>query len=211
MVKKTMTYEQATEEDVLWVKQALLVSDDEPEFSASSTNLAFSLNAYGYNVYQLHMSYNDHIGHDIISAVNQGVGLINYIGYGGEDVWGDEAALQGNDVYLMTNESHLPILTAFTTRNGAFADPQQDSLAEKMLRAQDRGIVAAVAPSGRPQMDKQLKLAELFYTQLLNGESNTIGEALLKTRNATLEDPELDGILPMINLLGDPALQFNAP
>jgi hypothetical protein len=119
--------------------------------------------------------------------------------------------LQNSDTQALYNESRLPILTAFTSLNGAFAEPQIDSLSESLLRKNGGGIVAAIAPSGRAPTDRLLPLAEKFYDQLLVDGGITVGDALHRLINEGMDDPEYRDALKTLNLLGDPALQFYAP
>ncbi|MCA9949733.1 MAG: hypothetical protein KDE48_08815 [Anaerolineales bacterium] len=211
MVEKTLQYENGTNPDSNWAESILLIADDQPEFESISKVVTHILNEAGFDVYQLNMRNNTYITHDIISTINRGVGFVNYTGYGGERIWGDEAILQTSDVQKFKNEMRPPILTTFTTRNGAFADPQQDTLVESLLQANNRGIVAAVAPSGQPLMDRQIPLAEQFYMQLVNAEQPTLGAALLQMQNNAANDPALQEIMPTLNLLGDPALRIHLP
>ncbi len=211
MVEKTLAYETSVEPDANWFERALLIADDTTQFDEASEILANQLDQHGYRVYHLNTGSNKNINHDILNTINHGVGLINYTGYGGERVWGNEAALQSSDVNMLVNGMRLPILTTFTTRNGAFADPQYDTLVESLLRAKDRGIVAAVAPSGHPQMEKQLPLAGIFYKHLLDGQAITLGDTVLLMQAEVADDPDLAAIMPTINLLGDPALKIHTP
>jgi hypothetical protein len=106
----------------------------------------------------------------------------------------------------------LPILTAFTSFNGNFAEPQNDSLSEILLRDNDGGIVAAIAPSGRAPAEQFLPLAAAFYENLLLEGETTIGDALrqLVIENEVAES-EYEDAPRTLNLLGDPALRFHAP
>jgi hypothetical protein len=212
MVDKTIRYEQsAATEESTWRQRALLVADDEPLFDDATVDLAQDLGGKGYRVYRLQMSQSENIHYNIISAINQGVALVNYMGHGSKGAWGDEAVLQNSDAQALYNGSRLPILTALTSQNGAFAEPQIDSLAESLLRINDGGVVAAIAPSGRANSNQNLPLAEQFYDQLLNGEGDTVGDALYHLMRESASDPDVQDALVAINLLGDPALQFYAP
>jgi hypothetical protein len=212
MIGKTLSYEQSiATEDNAWRRRALLVADDESIFDTATVSLATTLAERGYRAYQLHMSQGENIHYNIRSVINQGVALVNYLGHGSKGAWGDEAVLQNSDTQALYNGTRLPILTAFTSLNGAFAEPQIDSLAESLLRKNDGGIVAAIAPSGRASTDQLLPLAEKFYDQLLADSGITVGEALHRLVNEGMNDPEYHDALKTLNLLGDPALQFYAP
>jgi hypothetical protein len=209
MVSKTIAYEANSE--AAWTRRALLVADDEPYFDTVSNDLAAELDTNGYTIHEFHMSQNEDIHYDIMSALNKGAGIVNYAGHGAETVWGDEAVFTGSDADMLTNGSRLSIFTTFTCLSGAFTQPYVDSLAESLLWVENGGIVAAVAPSTRSQMSRQLSLAKHFYDHLLSGETDTLGEALTLTKMASAREPALHDAVYTLNLLGDPALRFHQP
>ncbi len=212
MVNKILTYEQPViADDVAWRQRALVVADDEGIFDIATVSLAADLADHGYHVYRLHMSQGENIHYNIRSVINQGVAVVNYLGYGSKGTWGDEAVLQNSDAQALSNGSRYPILTAFTSLNGAFAEPQIDSLAESLLRANDGGVVAAIAPSGRASTEQLLPLSEKFYGYLLADGGIRIGDALLQLMDEGFDEPEYHDALITLNLLGDPAMQFYAP
>ena len=209
MVRKTIDYEIGPSTG--WRSRALLVADDELRFNASAEWLAERLYDTGYQTQKLYMTDNEDIRDAIISAVNHGVGIINYVGHGGIDVWGDEMVLESRDAQMMMNGNRLPVFTTFTCLNGYFNHPSVDALAETLLWTPDGGIVAAVAPSGRTFTSQQTPLANLFYQSLLGGEAETLGEALRQAEATAAENANMGDVIHAFNLLGDPALRFQMP
>lgn len=208
IVAKTIAYEEA---NGAWLNQALLVADDEERFNLASDELNDDLSQVGYTTQKLYMTENDNIHDDIISALNQGVGIVNYVGHGSVEVWGDEMVLQVQDAAILKNEQRLPIFTTFTCLNGYFNHPQSDALAEMLLLAPNGGIVAAIAPSGRTFTAQQTPIADSFYGYLLSSDNQTIGEALQWAKLDAAHDPYLKEVIYTFNLLGDPALRFQTP
>jgi hypothetical protein len=209
LVNKTIIYEKTSDQE--WLGRVLLVADDEPAFDQASDELAVELDAVGYQTQKLYMSENESIDDDIVSALNQGVGILNYIGHGSIQVWGDESVFEAEDADILINGDRLPIFTTFTCLNGYFNHPEVDALAETLLWAEDGGVVAAVAPSGRSLTLQQTPLAEVFFQSLLSGEARTLGEALLISKTAGAVDQNLRDVIHTFNLLGDPALHFQKP
>jgi hypothetical protein len=209
MVNKIITYEENGNE--AWTQRALLVADDEPAFDRASDNLAAALEPTGFQTQKLYMTENEEIHDALISALNQGVGILNYVGHGSIEVWGDEKVFESEDATILINGNRLPIFTTFTCLNGYFNHPQVDALAETLLWAEDGGVVAAVAPSGRSLTLQQLPLADVFYQMLLSGEATTLGEALQEAKVASAADDSLYDVIHTFNLLGDPALRFQRP
>ena len=209
MVDKTIAYERNPGR--AWQRRALFVAADHPRFRVVSANLAGMLDDNGYRVHQLTARPNEEIHYDIMSALNKGVGIVNYAGYGSEQAWGDENTFQASDVAMLANSGRLPVFTTFTCLNGAFSHPDIDTLAESLLWVEDGGIVAAVAPAARTTMAHQLQLADLFYQELFSGGNPTLGEALTVAKTAALDDPALYDAIHTIHLLGDPALRVHLP
>ncbi len=209
IVNKTLAYEQAGSAD--WLKRALLVADDETIFNQVSDALASSLETRSFQVDKLYMTQNEDIHDSLISILNQGVGILNYVGHGSVRVWGDERVFEAEDAAVLNNGLQLPIFTTFTCLNGYFNHPVDDALAETLLWADQGGIVAAIAPSGRSTTSQQLPLADAFFQALLTGETQTLGEALQHAKIAGAGDPNLAEVIHTFNLLGDPALRFHLP
>lgn len=212
MVEKTISYETGAAAD--WSSRALLVADDEPNFSLTSDRLSSSLATFGFQTEKLYMEQNDDTNFNkeaIIGAINNGVGILNYVGHGSIEVWGDEKVLRAEDAATLINYARLPIFTTFTCLNGYFNHPQVDALAETLLWTPGGGIVAAVAPSGRSTTTQQTPLADEFYGTLLNRETLTLGEALQAAKVAAAANPDLADVIHTFNLLGDPALHFQHP
>ena len=212
MVQKTIEYENALQTtNNNWAEKALLIADNDAIYEEENARLADYLSGNGYSVYQLHMSYDDNTHHKIVSALTDGVGLINYIGDGSESAWGDEAVLQTTDAQTLRNSPTLPILNTFTCRSGSFDHPSKDSLAESLLRTNNGGIIAAVAPSGSVADQFESQLTALFYEQLMDHEQDRLGDSFKNMYNAAGSNPLLQEALAPVNLLGDPALLVHKP
>ena len=212
MVTKTIDYEnELLEGDNAWTEEALLVADDEAMYDREIAKLGSYLDDNGYSVYRLHMSHDDNTHHKIVSAINEGVGIVNYMGNGSAGAWGDQAVLQNSDAQTLQNGKELPILNTFTCRSGSFAEPRTDSLAESLLRANHGGIIAAIAPSGNVAEEYQPLLTDMFYEQFMRGGEARLGDNLLNMYTAAQETPLLQEAMAPINLLGDPALIVDKP
>lgn len=73
---------------------------------------------------------------DIISVVNQGVHLINYLGYGSYDEW-ETANINNNELQSLRNTSLYPIIISSACLNGYFAGRR--CLAEQWMNASFNG------------------------------------------------------------------------
>ncbi len=209
IVQKTLDFEAAQGEP--WRRRALLVAAGEGRFDTASAQLAEWLTESGFATQRLSVSEGEAIREALIGAINQGVGLVNYAGSGTLDAWGAEPLLQNSDVQLLMNSSRVPVYTTFSSLNGLFNHPDEDSLAETLLWARSGGIVAAVAPSGRTFSWQQSPVREAFYRALLSGEAATLGEVLLQAELEAMREARLRDVHHPYNLLGDPALKVLLP
>ena len=209
MVSKTLIYERDT--DRSWSNRALLVADDEEFFDETSDELAVTLSDSGFTPEKLYMDEREDIREDIVTLINDGVGLVNYIGHGSVEVWGDEKVLQASDASDLRNRGRFPIFTTFTCLNGYFNHPDVDALAETLLTAPNGGVAAAIAPSSRTTTHQQFLVADIFFAQLLGGEVSTLGEALQIAKQENATNSTARDVIYSYNLLGDPALQFHLP
>jgi len=209
MVAKTLAYEQNGRSD--WIERSLFVSEAEPQFDQMNLELAGLLQASGYETSTLQMGEDEMMRYALMGTLAKGVGVINYAGDGYVSQWGNGQTFAGDDAGMLADNGHTPIFTTFTCNNGAFSEPQRDSLAEDLLWVENGGIVAAVAPSSRIALPSLTSLGQHFYNALLDEEVNTLGEALLQTQAAALNDDSLTEAVLVVNLLGDPALQLQRP
>lgn len=209
MVAKTLAYELNGRS--AWMKRALFVSDAEPFYTQFSNGLSEQLHTAGYEIQSLEVAQDEMVRYDLMGLLSKGVGLINYAGEGYVAQWGDGRVFTGEDAAMLANNGHTPIFTTFTCNNGAFTEPEVDSLAENLLWVEDGGIVAAVTPSSRISLPALTAMGELFYAELLKEEVSTLGEALLNAQVAAVNDPGLQDAVLVVNLLGDPALRLQRP
>ena len=208
MVDKTLALEKAGEDD--WLQRALFVADDkEPVFARMSDDLAQGYLEPMFTVERVYLGQVADPHARIVDALNEGVGVVNYIGHGSLTVWAKEKIFSVDDVAALRNRDHLPLLVNMTCLTGYFHHPQTVSLAEALLRAEGRGIAAALVPTSESLPEDQRPLAHAFYAAMASGETSTVGEALLMAKQRTpLERDGQRDVVATFNLLGDPALRL---
>ncbi len=208
MVDKTLRWERQSGSD--WARQALMVADDkEPYFIEMSENLSGKYLGPVFQVRRVYLGQVDDPHARILEAINQGVGLVNYIGHGSVTVWAKEKVFSTEDVPTLRNSDRPLLLVNMTCLTGYFHHPQTVSLAEALLRASDRGAVAALVPTGESLPADQVALTEALYGQIANPQVRTIGEAMVQAKRlAPLERDGQRDVVATFNLLGDPALRL---
>jgi hypothetical protein len=208
MVDKTLRWEQASGSE--WTHQALIVADNkEPYFIETSETLSGRYWSPIFQTRKVYLGQVDDPHARILEAINQGVGLVSYIGHGSVTVWAKEKIFSTEDVSALRNSDRPPLLINMTCLTGYFHHPQTVSLAEVLLRAPDRGIVAALAPTSESLPTDQIALTEALYGQIAHPQVLTIGEAMLRAKRlAPLERDGQRDVIATFNLLGDPALRL---
>jgi len=138
----------------------------------------------------------------LIAEVNQGKQVVSYFGHGSVNLWRGNLLTDADATAL--NNDGLPVFVMMTCLNGYFQDPQLDSLAESLMKAQGRGAVAAWASSGITQPEGQSQMSQQFYRLLFNGAASmTLGEASAKAKAVADGDIRRTWIL-----FGDPSMKL---
>jgi hypothetical protein len=140
---------------------------------------------------------------DLLDLLSQGQLLVNYFGHGSTQIWHGNL-LTCEDVWSLTNSPNLPFFVSTTCLNGFFQDPYSESLAEALLKAEFGGAVAVWTSSGLTDPEEQVPLNEELITLLFNGEGLTIGEAVMRAKQAVSDRD----IRRTWILFGDPTLRL---
>jgi hypothetical protein len=144
----------------------------------------------------------------LISSLNRGPALVNYVGHGTVDRWRGDL-LTTEDARELSNGARLSVYTPMTCLNGYFHDPALMSLAEALMSAEDGGAVAVWAPSGMTDAGGQAMLNQELYRLLFtesspDGAPLTLGEAVMRAKAAVSDQ---DILLTWI-LVGDPTMRL---
>jgi hypothetical protein len=144
------------------------------------------------------------IRQQIMTAINQGPGLVNYLGHGSVGVWTGEGLLTIEDAANMTNSQRLSIFVMMTCLNGNFAEVATESLGEAVIETPTGGAVAAWTSSGLTIPYGQVAVSKHLYELLFAGTPIRLGDATKEAKAATA-DPD---IRRLSILFGDPAMRF---
>ncbi|HKP85331.1 MAG TPA: C25 family cysteine peptidase [Blastocatellia bacterium] len=139
----------------------------------------------------------------VMSGLNRGPKLVNYVGHGSVDIWKGNL-LTSDDARGLANGQSLPLYIMMTCLNGYFQDPQLDSLAESLMKAERGGAVAVWASSGMTRPDAQAAMNQRVFQMLFGPSSQTIGEATVKAKSA-VSDPD---VRRTWMLFGDPSMKL---
>ena len=145
----------------------------------------------------------------IQSSLNDGVDLVNYVGHGAIDRFGNAGYLTSTDVPALRNGSRLPVVVAVTCVAGQFSVPGSTCLAQSLLLQSQGGAVAVIAPTGL-SINKDASRLNLRLMSLLPGNPQAaLGDLFRQamTDHITLDKPLTEPAI--YNLIGDPATTYN--
>jgi len=188
--------------------EALLVADknDGFAFEAASEEVGYFLPA-NITVTDIFrgQTNNGTAREQLLSRLNGGPLLVNYIGHGSVEIWRGNL-ITSDDANSLINGSRLPLVVAMTCLNGMFHDLYTESLAEALLKAEQGGAVAVWASSGLTEPDGQAVLNKELIQLLFNGGSITLGEAAMKAKEAVSDRD----IRRTWILFGDPTIRLKS-
>lgn len=207
MIDKTIAYEKDPPPGD-WVDKLLFVADDDDPYFNSFNEEMIGLVPPRLETENLVIAPDNDIRPELLAALNQGRGLVSYMGHGAVDIWAQEEIFTTEDVAGLKQEGRLPIMLVWACLNGYFQHPGRTSLGETLLLTPNNGAVAGLFPTGETFPNNQLVMARALFGESLF-TSPTLGEALLGA--ARQLDPENAGqrdIIHTFALLGDPALRL---
>jgi peptidase C25-like protein len=105
-------------------------------------------------------------------------------------------------------QAQQPLLLTMNCLNGFFHFPPLNSLSEALLKAQGKGVVGAISPSGLSVNDPAHVFHKALLQEILSGRHERLGDAVLAAQEAYAQTGALPEILSIYNLLADPALRI---
>ncbi len=147
----------------------------------------------------------------LLSRINKGTLIVNYVGHGAPPLWAHERVLKENrDFDRIQNENRLPLWLVASCDFGRFDDPLEQGFAEKLFVEKGRGGIAFLASARLAYASDNSALNREFYTQLFNNsESQTemIGVALMKAKIKNYSSTNDQ----KYHIYGDPTMRLAAP
>ncbi len=218
MVDKALGY-MRTPPVTEWNRQILFVADN-PDVAGNFYAYSDAVANYyvpslyaAQKVYYLQQPYSTGtlVRNAIISAINEGRLIVNYVGHGSRGYWAGEKFLQISDISLLNNAGKLTFMAPMTCLEGYYIYPPASlsSLGETLARAPNKAAVASWSPtglglaSGHDIMNKALYQAIFFDHILEIGPATTLGKLAMAGQG---HDELIDAYI----LFGDPALTLNA-
>jgi uncharacterized repeat protein (TIGR01451 family) len=192
-----------------WTLQALLVADrnDTDNFTQDSQLIQAQLPSTLQVTDVFVSTIGGAASQDIVSAINSGQLLVNYIGHGSEDEWSGEDLFDNTTVATLTNGRELPVFLILNCLNGFFQDVYEQPLAVTLELASNGGAVAVLASSGLNQAPPQVTLDKLVVQNAFRAPQPALGDAILRAKSQLA--------YPVVRatyiLFGDPAMPIKSP
>ena len=219
-----------------WKNKLILVSDDEIKAGSSISN-EIRHTEYSNDIYNLisdmtfietlygpmyEATYNGsfrklpELTNDIISSLNNGAALINYIGHGDTEKWAAEHIIdKDRDIQLINIQNNkLPIWMAGTCYFGRYDNTE--SISESLL-FDTNAAISIIGATRAIRIDINKRFLDNFYTGIKNYIENSnnnsrLGDIFIEAKNQLTESdylgtetcPDNGGYL--FDILGDPAL-----
>ena len=200
VVSKIVGYERSSKK-----REAVLVSDtnDGFDFEGASEELRGLLpsSLMVRKIYRGEFSSDEQAKTELVSGINQGPLLVNFIGHGSIEIW--RGIFTSEDAEKLLNRG-LPFFVNMTCLNGYFQDPYSETLAESLIKASGGGAVAIWASSGLTEPQNQAVMNKELIKLLFNGQSLTLGEATARAK-ASVSDQD---IRKTWILFGDPTTKL---
>ncbi|MBZ0264278.1 T9SS type A sorting domain-containing protein [bacterium] len=221
---KSLAYEQGSNlvDNNDWLERGLVICDN----TYSSTGLTSSwvrreMLEYGFAQVDSVWYPPTVNANQIISIINNGVGWVNYRGFGSSSAW-INPVFTLFDVFALNNTWQTPIVTSIVCGGGIFNAQQDPCLGEAFLRTgsvnQPKGAVAFIGPSEVDTHTRWNNCNDMnIYIGLLHENISVIGPLMFRGKlgiwngfpnNRDFGDPENSVLyyFAAYNLLGDPGL-----
>ncbi len=142
-------------------------------------------------------------------AVARGVGLVDFIGHGGETAWTNEQILDLEMIEDWRNYDRLPVLVTATCEFGRYDDPRRASGAEVALLSADGGAIAVFTTSRPVFTSTNFQTSTAFYEAAFGTDTSDrrLGDIMRITKNRSVAGALNRNFV----LLGDPSMRYAPP
>jgi hypothetical protein len=143
---------------------------------------------------------------EIAAALDGGPGILSYAGHGGSTVWASENVWNNLDLAGLSGQAKQPLVITLNCLNGFFHLPSLDSLGEAFLKADGKGAIAVIAPSGFSLNAGARAYHLALLGEVESGRHARLGDALLAAQAAYIDGGNAPEAVAIYHLFGDPAL-----
>ena len=216
-----------------WRKQIVSVADDEVSnsgdfiFRQSLNEIASGHTLLGYETTKIFLEdvikevksdpakYNNELPRRVakdrvIEALGQGSVIAQYAGHGGRVVWAHEAIFDNTSIDQLAETKHQPFMLVLSCYNGYFDKPGEPSMAEKLLRHRNGGIISMLSATRLTYGSGNDALNRIIFDSIFKRNVRNFGSLSYDSKVellATEGTGQIDVMLAY-TLFGDPAMQL---
>jgi hypothetical protein len=207
MVEKIVAYESSGQDMSDSVVLVVDNPDDAGDFEADAEELAGSI----LSSLDPRKIYLSRLGAgttriEIQDAWDAGASLMSYLGHGAVHIWAHENIFNTNTIRSLLPQEQQPLVLTINCLNGFFHYPYFDALAEELVKAEGKGAVASLSPSGLSLNTPAHRFHKALLEELLSGKHQHIGDAILAAQARYAEKGSFLELLSIFHLFGDPAM-----
>ena len=208
MVDKIIGYESAPLLSE-WRNRICLTTGNDEFFEYSAQYLYENLIPHRVNVSRLTTNPSSpYFGstEELADIINDGTAILNYIGHGGGAAYSTSELFLLEDIDRLTNSDKYPIIFSLSCFVGYFDDPEDPSLAEKMLCATEKGVVGHFGSSAKAYLYGNFFLNNALFKEVFVNDHKLLGEVTTYAKLGMIFEAQAywDHVKNYI-LLGDPA------
>lgn len=224
MVDKIIAYEAQAGRPVTWLNRALFVADN-ADSTGNYPQVADSMIASALPGFMrpvrayLGVTYPEtqpaQITDMMVATINEGVGLVTYMGHGTINSWAHEFIWRTQNTERLTNADRLPVVITLNCLDGYFlhGTASLQAVAEETLRHPGGGSVATWSPAGLGTTYVETVLNRGLLDSIFVLGKRRLGDAIVQAK--TYQYALLGGSSPYntvlihtMTLFGDPALKL---
>jgi hypothetical protein len=207
-VAKIINYEAATG---YHPNKSLFVTDNsDPTFEETSETFIGYLPA-GMEARRVYLSSYANVNNatqDIISDINAGMLLTNYVGHGDVTDWTGDGLFDPSYISLLTNRKKLTFVMALDCLNGYFSQPFMYSLGEEFVIAKNKGAIASFVPSGLGYTWEHAILGSNVFSSIFQQGNTILGVITTQSKINAYTQGATGDLVRTYVLIGDPATRL---
>lgn len=192
-------------------QDVLFVADDETGFEALNDSLQAYLppDVTAREVYLGRYGTTEEATQAILTEIDRGVRVTNYVGHAAVTNWAGEYLFQSSDVSRLPGGHPLTFTITLDCLNGYFSHPSYACLAEAFVSPPDRGAVASFSPTGLGYLWEHKLLGHELFSRMFEEEAPRLGPLTTASRIAAFGEGVSEACVRMFTLIGDPALRLH--
>lgn len=141
----------------------------------------------------------------IISNIDKGMLITNYVGHGAVTNWAAENIFVSQDVASLSNKNDLTFVVTLNCLNGFFSQPFDYSLGEEFVIAKDKGAIGAFSSSTLGFEWEHNILNKRIFSLIFEEGNNNLGEITTQTKIDAFARGISSDTMISYTLFGDPA------